>query len=266
MIKKAGPFIFLVACVVFSNTGLKAHYHAVTPEKYSKWSARKGESVACRLIWGHGYAHIWFDVAAPQSFAAITPDGSRTDLAPLLKEIKVKAVSGEDRLAYAFTYQPAKRGDHVLSLVAGKQWDEEDGVWLQDYAKTVLHVQSESDWDRKAGHRAEIIPLSRPYGLIPGDALTFKALHNGKPAAGVRAERELLSEKTPAESSLPAEPFIAFSAKTDERGMVTFSFPGPGWYGVTVICETDEKHKSGGHEGPVVERATFWVYVSPKPE
>jgi len=258
--------VFIIACWLLPVATLEAHYHAVAPENYSKWSARKGESVAYRLIWGHGYEHIWFDINKPESFVVYAPDGSKKDLLPLLKTIEVKAVSGEEHDAYSFFYKPGARGDHVLGLVAGIQWDEEDGVWLRDYAKAVLHVQSEGDWDREVGHTAEIIPMSRPYGLLPGDALSFKVIYRNKPAAGVRVERELLSEKTPGESELPSEPFIAYSAKTDERGFVTFSFPGPGWYGVTAICESGEKHKSGEHEGLLIERATFWVYVSPKPE
>lgn len=261
----------IIPAAIFAMTallGLEAlgHYHAIRPADYGQWRARKGETVPVQLIWGHGYEHIWFDIAKPESFELIAPDGSKTDLLPALAGMKVKAVSGEEKAAYGFEIKPEQRGDHVFSLVAGKQWDGEDGVWLADYVKGVFHVQSESDWDRVVGHKVEVVPLSRPYGLLPGDALAFKILKEGKPVSGVRVERELLSEKMPSEASLPSEPFIAYSAKSDADGLVTFAFPLAGWHGVTAIVETGETHSAGGHEGKITRRATFWVYVSEKPE
>ncbi len=252
--------------LMFCAFSASAHYHAIAPEDYGKWQIRKGEQVPYQLIWGHGFEHIWFNIVKPQSFEAIDPEGKKTDLIPLLKEIKVKAVSGEEFLAYSFELKPEARGDYILSLVAGPQWDEEDGVWLQDYAKAVMHVQAEMDWDRAAGTPLEVMPLSRPYGFLPGGALSFRVLKNGKPLAGVRVERELYMAKTPAESDLPSEPFIAYSARSNAAGEVTFSFPTAGWYGITAMAEPGGKMAKDGHEGPVVERATMWVYVSPKPE
>jgi uncharacterized GH25 family protein len=250
----------------FAAGAALAHYHVVVPGEYAKWSARKGETVSYDFIWGHGFEHIWFDIEKPASFVVYNPDGSKTDLAPALTNHKVKAISGSEHPAYKFEYKPAKRGDHIISLKAGLQWDEEDGVWLQDYVKAVLHVQAETDWGKVVGDPLEVVSMSRPYGILPGGALTFKIIQNGKPAKGLRVERELYLENTPKESDLPSEPFIAYSSVSNDNGQVVFSFPKPGWHGVTAIAHEGKVIEKGGHKGPIVERATLWVYVSPQPE
>jgi len=252
----------LSAATLMIALAAAAHYHSITPETYGKWRARKGEKVTCRMVWGHGFEHIWFDIEKPRSFVAIAPDGTKTDLAKALKPIKVSSTAGGEFKAYEFDYTPASRGDHLLALQAGLQWDEEEGAWLSDSAKAVLHVQAESGWDRRAGHELEVVPLSRPYGLVPGDLFRFRVLYKGGPATGVRVERELLSPAPPKPSELPTEVFIAISSNTDERGMAAFTFPGSGWYGITAVRHTDRELERGGRKGKIIERATFWVYVA----
>ncbi len=257
---KFGAMVLLTVMLI--ATWASAHYHALTPAGYDQWQARKNAAVNYNLIWGHGYEHIWFDVAPVKSLVAHPPEGGAKDLVDALAPMKVRAVDGKEYDAYKFVYKPAERGDHILALTAGLQWDEEDGAWLQDYAKAVLHVQSEGGWDRAVGQPLEVLPLSRPYGIVPGAALSFRVLYKGAPAKGLRIERELLMPETPKPEALPAEPFIAYSAKTGPEGAAVFSFPAAGWYGVTAMRPSGEKREEGGHSGELVERSTLWVYVS----
>jgi len=51
---------------------------------------------------------------------------------------------------------------------------EEDGIYLEDTVKVVLHVQAQKGWDGRVDEGAfELLPLTRPYGLEPG--LVFQA-------------------------------------------------------------------------------------------
>ncbi len=266
MYKKFKQMITSALLVLLAAMPALSHYHALVPSDYDQWRARKMEKVQMRLWWGHGYEHIWFDAARPASLTAILPDGQKTDLLDKLEKDRVKAVSGEKRLAYKLSYTPSVRGDHILAMTAGRQWDADTSEWLQDYVKTVLHVQAEKGWSRRIGQPLEVVPLSRPYGLLPGAALGFKVLYQDKPAAGLRVERELLSREAPDPASLPSEAFIAYPARTRSDGTVVFSFPAPGWYGITAIRSSGRKYEEDGHKGKLVERSTLWVYVSDKPE
>ena len=241
----------------------EAHYHVIVPHDYSQWKARKSEKVPMNLIWGHGYEHIWFDIEKPLSFEVIKPGGERSDLMKSISGTMIKSVTGEKKKAYKFEYKPTERGDHIFVLDAGWQWDEEDSAWLKDYARAVLHVQAESDWGREVGLPLEVVPLSRPYGVVKGDALSFQVLHDGDPVSGIRVEREIYNQLTPSPDSLPGEEFIAYSAVTGPDGTVAFSFPTSGWHGITAIMETEKTRDAGGHQGKIIERSTMWVYVSP---
>ncbi|MFO8055716.1 MAG: DUF4198 domain-containing protein [bacterium] len=266
MRKSKKTFIALSLMAFITAGPALAHYHVLVPAEYNKWQARKTEMVHLRLLWGHGYEHIWFDAETPRSLWALPPEGERLDLMDELQKDRVRAVSGKERASFKLNYPPSSRGDHILALVAGRQWDAESSEWLQDYVKTLLHVQVEKGWSRRVGHPLEVVPLSRPYGVLPGDALRFRVLYKDKPAAALRVERELLSAKAPDPAGLPSEAFIAYPARTGADGTVVFSFPSSGWYGITAIRGSGKEYEKDGHTGELIERSTLWVYVSEKPE
>ncbi len=265
-IRRAKAILALCLAGLFVAFPALSHYHVLTPSAYDKWQARKTEKVGLQVLWGHGFEHIWFDINPPRSLFVLDPDGEKTDLLGKLEKDSVKSVSGEERLAYSLSYTPQTRGDHILAMTAGLQWDGESSEWLQDHVKTVLHVQAEEGWSRRTGQPLEVVPLSRPYGVLAGDALSFRILYNNKPAAGVRVERELLSQTAPAPAELPSEAFIAYSANTGADGTVVFSFPAAGWYGITAIRGSGREHAEDGKKGELIERSTLWVYVNEKPE
>jgi cobalt/nickel transport protein len=250
----------LVAVVVASA---EAHFHVLLPRDYGQWEARRGRAVEFGLIWGHGFEHLWFDATKPTALVAYAPSGETTDLLGALKPMTVTAAGGEERKAFSLAYTPAERGDHILALTAARIWDEPAGAWLQDYVKTVLHVQDIGGWDRRVGHKLELAALNRPYALQPGQVARFVVLRDGKPLPGCEVELEKLQPKAPRADALPDEPFITFEAKSDANGIVVFGLHEAGWFAVTAVHETDEIIEQDGHRGPVVERATFWVHVAP---
>ncbi|MBN1491012.1 MAG: DUF4198 domain-containing protein [Phycisphaerae bacterium] len=256
-------FALMLIIVVVTPVAM-GHFHVLVPQEYEQWSARRGRPVACRLVWGHGYEHIWMDATRPAELTAIAPDGQRVDLLANLKPTKVRAADGKDYAAFEFAYTPAMRGDHTLALKAALLWDDKDEVFLQDYAKSVLHVQDKINWDCRAGHAFELVPLTRPYGLQRGHVMRMLVLHEGKPLAGCLVEFEKLQPTIPDASKLPGEEFITFEARSDVNGIVAFGLHDEGWFALTAIHETDTKIDRDGHTGPLVERATFWIHVAPR--
>jgi len=240
-----------------------AHFNIILPADYGVWQARKGEQVKYRFIWGHGYEHIWFDATLPDEFVAIAPSGGKTDLKGALAPIKVKGADGKEYRAYEFAYTPRERGDHILAMKAAMLWDEEAGVFLQDFAKSVLHVQDKLNWDRKVGHKLELVPLSRPYGLQKGGTIQMMVLLDGKPLPGCEVEFEKFQPACPDEDDLPGEEFITYEAKSDPNGIVTFGLTEEGWFALTAVRDSGKKIEKEGHEGDLVYRATFWINVTP---
>ena len=68
--------------------------------------------------------------------------------------------------------------------------DAEDSLSSMKYAKALIEIGSESSalYEKAVGHRFELIPLSNPFSLKPGDALKIRVQFDGKPLAGVSVE------------------------------------------------------------------------------
>ena len=233
-----------------------AHFNMLLPAKASVGK----ESVTLVYQWGHPFEHQLFDAPAPQSVSVLAPDGKKTDLASLLKEVKVPGEDGKVT-AYQFPFTPPQRGDFVFTLTTLPIWMGEEEQFFQDTVKVELHDQAQGGWDAVAGQDFELVPLSRPYGLEPGMVFQAQALAGGKPLARSLVEVERYNATPPKE--LPADEHITRTARTDPHGVVTCTLIDPGWW-----CVTAER--DGGtrqHDGkayPVRQRSTLWVFVDEK--
>ena len=240
-----------------------AHFNIILPDDYGAWLATKGDTVPYRFIWGHGYEHVWFDAAKPVALFAVSPSGGKADLLSELRPIKVRGADEQDYGAYSFDLEATERGDYVVAMKAALIWDEGEEVFLQDYAKSILHVQTKLGWDRALGLKFEIVPLTRPYGLQVGGVIQMQLLYDGEPLPGCEVEFEKLQPDIPDESDLPGEEFITFEAKGDPNGIVTFGLHEEGWFAITAVRETGKEITSDGHTGNLIERSTFWINVAP---
>ncbi len=172
----------LSAVVVLAAAAVgDAHFHVLLPAEYGQWSGAKGRPVAMRILWGHGFEHAWMDAEPPVELYLVAPDGMRTDLRSALKPAQIPAADGKTYKAFAFTVEPASRGDYVFALQSPLIWDETDESFLQDYAKCFLHVEDKGGWDRKLGQKFELVPLMRPYALQRGSVMRALVLYDGKP-------------------------------------------------------------------------------------
>ena len=151
---------------------------------------------------------------------------------------------------------------------------EESKEYWQDTVKVVLHVQTQKNWD--AGIPLELLgqfklrmtPNTRPYGLLPG--MVFQAqvgLRSIKKGLGTGGGRLIEIERynsIPLKNPPPDE-LITFKTKTDPNGVFTFAFPEPGWWCMTAAWqEPGRQWVDSGKQGPLVERATFWLHVDEK--
>jgi cobalt/nickel transport protein len=233
-----------------------AHFNMLLPEKPSAGK----EPVTILYQWGHPFEHQLFDAPAPQSVSVLAPDGTKTDLAGMLKEIKVP---GEERkvTAFQFRFTPGQRGDFVFTLITPPIWMGEEEQFFQDTVKVVLHVQAQGGWDAAAGQDFELVPLTRPYGLEPGMVFQAQATAGGKPLAGSLVEIERYNAAPPRE--LPPDEHITRTARTDPNGVVTCTLTGPGWWCVTAERDGGSRQHDG-KAYPVRQRTTLWVFVDEK--
>jgi len=150
-------------------------------------------------------------------------------------------------------------GDYIVTV---KLVAEEHG--LIDYAKAIIHCGEEAwtGWDAVVGQEAEVVPLTRPYGIEEGFVFSGKALFNGEPLTDAVVEVEKYHSKEEAEPivSLAEEKFkedppMMFTrvVKTNERGEFSYTLDEPGIWFIGAYAEEDGMEKRGVLIVPVLE-------------
>jgi uncharacterized GH25 family protein len=240
---------------------VQAHYNMLLPA--SAFASRDRETTLTYQF-GHPFEHQLFDAPKPSNLTVRTPDGKTTVLTDKFTRLALPGEKDRKVVGYRLRYTPEQRGDHVFVLQTAPIWLE-DGYWVEDTVKVVLHVESEKGWDGKVNPDFEWRPITRPYGLLPGTVFQAgvvsleEAKAKGTTFSGV-VEVERYNEAAPAE--LPAEEFITRTVRT-ERGVVTTTLPEAGWWCLTASRDGGMKEHEGKSR-PVRRRTTLWVYVHEK--
>jgi uncharacterized GH25 family protein len=237
-------FAIALALLPCMAAGSFAHYNMLLPHK--PW-AEKGEKVTFTYQFGHPYEHELFDAPKPVGLAIVPPKGKTEmlDLDKVLTPIKKDGSNGKKVTAWQFTFTPPARGDYSFVLKTAKIKHDEK-KFVEDIVKVVLHVQTQNGWDdaRSPWRNApDLLPLTRPYGLLPG--MVFRGW---VPGAGM-VEIEKYNPKPM--KNLPPDELITFKTKPHEDGVFATTLPEPGWWGVTGVWLQGQ-------------RVTHWVHVDEK--
>ncbi|MCI0684095.1 MAG: DUF4198 domain-containing protein [Gemmataceae bacterium] len=240
-----------------------AHFNILLPEAPS---AKKGAPVVFVYQWGHPFEHELFDAPKPEKVNVLFPDGeTHKELTSTLE--KVKAAGGDDKPAttWRFTFTPEQRGDHTFFLQTPPIWLEEAREFVQDIVRVTLHVQTQNGWDVDTGDGFRLLPLTRPYGLLPTMVFQGRLLRDGIGDGLEDISRHIEIERyNPAPpKELPADELITFRTSHDPNGVFTFAFPEAGWWSFTAERRAG-MHERKGKEYPLRQRLTMWVHVEAK--
>jgi uncharacterized GH25 family protein len=231
-----------------------AHFNMLLPQSAS---AKKGEAITLLYQWGHPFEHQLFDAPRPQSLIVLTPDGKKTELTDKLEKT-MRKTGDKEVTAYRLRFTPQQRGDHIFVLRTPPIWLEEEGEFLQDTVKTVLHVQAQKGWDKSVGD-FEFMPLTRPYGLRPGTVFQVEmqvepALRGGLGLVEIERYNDVPPRK------LPPDEYITRTVRLDPNGIATTTLSEPGWWCLTVGRLNGVRMQQGKNH-PLRQRSTFWVWV-----
>ena len=246
----------LSAVLAVGLPAARAHFHVLMPQNVNV--PPRGTAEITYWV-GHPFEHMLTNASRPAQFFAVSPDGERQDLMPAAKESGIKGQEGKSFAAWRTSLKAAQRGDYVLAVVS--QPVVEGGTAHQAFIKTVLHAKAQKGWDRVLNLPAEMVPLTRPYGLSPGTLFQVQVLKDGKPVAGAMVEIERCNEQPLPESQVPADEFVTRVVKTDPNGIATLNLPEVGWWGISAEIDGGST-ESDGKQIPSVRHATYWVFVS----
>ena len=242
---------------------VQAHFQLLIPSD-DIVATDESPLIELKMIFTHpveGGPHM--DMGHPQLFGVMVR-GKRQDLSSSLQEMKIPAAPGGPLVrAWRAEYLLRRPGDHLFYLIPQPYFKPAEGKFIQQITKVVINAfGAEEGWDKPVGLKAEIIPLTRPYGLWAGNTFRGLVLIDGKPAPNIEVEVEFLNNRglTP-----PAEPFITQVIKTDAQGIFSYSIPWAGWWAFSALGEGGELDHNG-KKYPLELDAVIWIRAYPLPQ
>ncbi|MDR2877805.1 MAG: DUF4198 domain-containing protein [Chromatiales bacterium] len=230
-----------------------AHYPLLIGDRPPDMGERGG-SIDFTYGLGELYERVYADARRPDWIRAYTFDGQIVDLTKQLK-----AAGPISKLKY-----DSKRiGDTWVVAHVPMSWSDHDSAFSETTVRTLVHQGLSRGWETPLGFPLEIVLLNQPYGILPGDAIRFEVLRDGKPLADAKVYAEKYYDP-PLKKPYPSQALMTRTARTDRNGIAMVNLHSPGWWVLFTTLELDER-KEGGKSGPASLQDTVWIYVDQRP-
>lgn len=243
--------VLLSAAVLlgFIGTG-QAHFGMILPDKAMIGQGEKA-TVDLTVAFLHPFEQKGMAMGKPQRFGVLSGK-ENIDLLNTLQETKVLGEQG-----WNTSYTVRKPGVYVFYCDPAPYWEPAENKYIIHQTKTYVAAFGEEEgWDREVGLKAEIIPLTRPFGLYAGNVMQGLVKFKGRAVANADVEVEYWNADK--KVTAPNDYFITQVVKTDKNGVFTFAVPKAGWWGFSAL---NEEKKAKQHEGKKVDAeygAVLW--------
>ena len=228
-----------------------AHFGMVIPSDPMVMSG-EDKTVHVHLRFWHPFEDHGMELVKPKVFA-VRHDGRDEDLLGKLVEGKVN-----DHMVWDTDYKLSRPGLYVFHMEPEPYWEPAEDCFIIHITKSyVTGFGEEEGWDEPLGLKAEIVPLSKPYGLYAGNVFQGVVLRDGKPVPGAEVEVEYWCESGPGETE--SDVMITQTIKADPNGVITYAAPKAGWWGFAALGEADFTLPHDGEDKGVEIGAVIWV-------
>jgi cobalt/nickel transport protein len=253
---------FMIGLGLFLVLGLAdlswAHFGVIQP---STSMVMQGDNADLELILAfcHPFEQKGMPMAKPRKFG-VQVGKAKTDLLNTLQETKVL-----DQQAWKTKYTVKKPGIYAFYFDPQPYWEPAENKYIIHQTKAyVAAFGAEEGWDEEVGLKAEIVPLTRPFGLYAGNVFQGVVKFQGKPLANADVEVEYWNADK--KVTAPNDYFVSQVVKTDKNGVFTFAPPHAGWWGFAAL--TTEKQAVKGKDGKKKDAeygAVLWVQFTAWP-
>jgi cobalt/nickel transport protein len=249
----------LCLLLVLGFTGVcQAHFGVILPDK-SMVMQGDNPNLGLTLAFCHPFEQNGMNMAKPRQFGVMFAK-HKINLLNTLKETKVL---GHE--AWKTTYTIKRPGVYAFYFNPQPYWEPAEDKYIIHQTKTyVAAYGAEAGWDAEVGLKAEIVPLTRPFGLYAGNVFQGLVKFKGKPVPGADVEVEYWNAGK--KVTAPNDYFFTQVVKTDKNGVFTFAVPHAGWWGFSALNE--EKHAIMGKDGKKKDAeygAVLWVQYTAWP-
>ncbi|MFO7965771.1 MAG: DUF4198 domain-containing protein [Desulfobacterales bacterium] len=250
MKKGIGSSILVMVMFLWLRPGM-AHYGMVIVSD-SMVTQEDDRAVSVTLSFSHPFEGIGMELVKPADFGVMS-DGKKQDLLSFLNKTQVMG-----HTAWTADYRIQRPGTYSFYMEPVPYWEPIEDCYIVHYTKTVTAAFGEDDgWDEPVGLKAEIIPLSRPYGLYAGNVFQGKVLVEGKPLPDATVEVEYYNRKGRYKAA--TDYLITQRVKTDANGIFAYAAPAAGWWGFAALTTADKTMPYDGEEKEVEIGAVLWV-------
>ncbi len=181
------------------------------------------------------------------------------------KEKKIAAAPGSKEKVpmYIGKLKIHRPGVYQIFVVPSAYFEPAEQKFIRQITKVYVEAFGlEEGWQKPIGLKAEIVPVTRPFGLWEGNTFVGRVLFNGKPAANIRVEVEYYNKEG---IKPPNQALVTQVVQTDENGYFIYTIPWSGWWGFSAIGRGGKKRYRDGKLYPVELDAVLWIKAYPKP-
>ena len=234
-----------------------AHFGMVIPAADAVME-KKDAAVSLDISFSHPMEMVGMNMEKPKAFAVIA-DGAKQDLLPALKGQKIM---GKDAWKAAYTIK--KPGVYQFIMEPTPYWEPAEDCYIIHYTKTYVAAFGEEEgWDKPAGLKTEIVPLTRPFGNYAGNVFQGQVLVDGKPVPNAMVEVELYNQGKKYQA--PNDYMVTQSVKADAHGVFTYAVPFAGWWGFAALATATETLEYKGQAKSVEQGAVLWTrFLAPQ--
>jgi len=243
-------FSVLVFLLLFAGAA-EAHFGMIIPSDNMVMQSDP-RTVSVTLSFSHPFEMVGMELVKPR-VCSVVANGKTIDLRGTLEQT---AVMGHT--AWETGYSLKRPGVYVFIMEPEPYWEPAEDSFIVHYTKTVVTAFGDDDgWDREIGLKAEIVPLSKPFGLYAGNVFQGIVKYAGKPVA--YAEVEIEHYNPDGKAKAPTDYMITQTIKADGNGVFTYAAPQAGWWGFAALKTADYKLDYRGQKKDVELGAVLWV-------
>lgn len=236
----------LFTLLMFSLVALNAHFGIIVPSS-NIVEEQKDAKIELTYSFMHPFEQHYMNMEKPTIAGVFTND----------KTIDITKTLEKQNDSWKATYTFQEPGIYQFFVDPVPYFEPAEGLFIRHLTKTIIDAFGSGEgWDKPVGLKAEIVPLTRPYGLYKGNIFSGKVLYKGKAVADAEVEVELYNVK---KYKNPSEAHITQSVKTDKNGVFHFAMPKSGWWGFSALLEDDVTIKKDDKEYPVELGAVLWI-------
>lgn len=243
----------IIGAILFLGilTTTYAHIAVMQPSK-SVIDQNTGKDISIILGFSHPFQFEGMNMEKPVEFGYCV-NGQKNTLLDKLTEttlMKHKAWNCD------FTFKRPGVYQFYMNMVP--YWEPAEKCFILQNCKVEIPAfGDESYWDKPIGLSAEIIPLTRPFGLYAGNTFQGIVKKNGKPVpfADVTINYYNQDAKIKAENSYLENQEV----KTDANGVFTYSPPAEGWWGFKAFVSPDKDLLRDGEPQKTYSATVIWV-------